>query len=157
MEACPADMICNLVISHINKKYHDRLKENGRKSACWKQQCTNELSRIYNYVAKQSKERFLYLVKKSEENSNDGKHFDNLLRFIYEYIVELKQYTYLESVATEYIVYSEKCIKNCYSKRTKNETYIRNGIKIKIAYFLTEFKISHYVTLDNSLKKCRFL
>lgn len=82
------------------------------------------------------KERFLYLVKKSEENPNDGKHYDNLLRFIYEYIVELKQYTYLESVATEYIGYSEKCIKNCYSKRTKKETYIRNGIKIKIAYIL---------------------
>lgn len=73
VEACPADMICNLVISHINKKYHDRLKENGRKSACWKQQCTNELSRIYNYVVKQSKAvRRVNFPKKKEEKQDEG-------------------------------------------------------------------------------------
>ena len=73
VEACPADMICNLVISHINKKYKDRLKIKGRKSACWKQKCTNDLSRIYNYVARQSKAvRRVNFPKKKEEKQDEG-------------------------------------------------------------------------------------
>ena len=42
----------------------------------------------------------------------------------------------MKEIAVVYIEYSNKCIKNCFSKKTKKDTFARKSIQIKIAYML---------------------